>query len=199
MRGVVIAGLVGLLAGCRFGFDQSAIDATSRDGRSDDASAFDGGSDTAPADASDDAPVVDLAVTDMMASACPGNYVDVGVGSRYRLITTTDDWILLEAACEADGQHLVVLDSLAEANAVISLAGGADTWVGVTDRIVELEWRSVTNVLPTFLPWSPTPTISIDNCVDWEVGANTFDNQSCDSSRQGICECDGLPVVAGTY
>ena len=38
-----------------------------------------------------------------------------------------------------------------------------------------------------------------DGCIDWDTSANTYDTQSCSSGRQGICECDGLPVVPGTY
>jgi len=187
--------VLAVLAGCRFGFEVGGADSAV-----DPDATLDG--DGVPIDAP---PAIDMAIdmmADMTASACPGNYVDVGVGaSRYRLIATpTDDWTVLEALCEAEGQHLVVLDSQAEADAVRVLGGGMDVWVGVTDRIVELEWRSVTDQLPSFLPWSTPPTLGGDDCIDWDTGAaNEFDEQSCSSGRPGICECDGLPVVAGTY
>lgn len=195
MRRLVV---LAMLAGCRYGFEVGGADSAV-----DPDATLDGDGvpidEVVPADMTIDV-LVD-AMADMTAGACPGNYVDVGVGaSRYRFIATpTDDWTVLEALCEADGQHLVVLDSQAEADAVRVLGGGMETWVGVTDRIVELEWRSVTDQLPSFLPWSKPPLLGGGDCIDWETGSNEFDDQSCSSGRPGICECDGLPVVPGTY
>jgi len=110
--------LIALLASCgRYGFDRAR-----------DANSLDDGTPNDGAATGDDA-------GGSATGACPAPYAFPIGSSRYRLGGQTT-WPAAEASCEADGagMHLVVIDDASEMSALASLAGGARTWVGASDR-----------------------------------------------------------------
>lgn len=178
-------GLVLLLAACRIGFDDTRM-------------------------ASDDAPMVDAAPDTASDSAidasnvgCPGEYVSVaGTTSKYKAVDNSSTWLQAQAACVAEGTHLVIFEDATE-RAIITAAllPQADWWVGVTDRVALGTWLTVTNETATYLPWSAgePDLIATERCVEAESPAFNFIDQDCASGRRYVCECDGKASVPSSY
>jgi hypothetical protein len=175
-----------LALGCgRHGFEGHEVDAPPGGGA-------DGASDAMQSGGADGA-------ADAAGVVCPAAYTFQVGASRYRSVVTTDDWIVGEQDCEADGTHLVVLQSAAERDALVAIAG-PEVWVGVTDRVVQDTWREVTGGLATYLPWEQgEPVSGPDDCVYWMTDSGEYRSQSCNSGRSWICECDGLPADPASY
>ena len=181
--------------------------ATGADGAAGDAPS-DGGIDPsvdAGADAS--VPPIDAGVDapppppDAAAPTCPGGYVAVdGLASRYRVVTSQyRRWTGAEADCEDDGAgtHLVVLDSAAEL-ALLDARLGETFWVGVSDRVNEGTWRTVTGV-PALLPWNSGEPNDILGEDCGEIAGGGLNDLDCGAFRRYVCECDGLPAIPGAY
>jgi hypothetical protein len=163
-----------------------------------------------PVDAAVDAPPpppVDAGVDapppppDAAAPTCPGGYVAVdGLASRYRVVTSQyRRWTGAEADCEDDGAgtHLVVLDSAAEL-ALLDARLGETFWVGVSDRVNEGTWRTVTGV-PALLPWNSGEPNDILGEDCGEIAGGGLNDLDCGAFRRYVCECDGLPAIPGAY
>jgi hypothetical protein len=175
--------------------------------------------DASAPDAAPDAPVPDAAVPDAplpdarpdasvpdaapdAAPICPGGYTfSAATGSAYRVIDTGRTWAQAEADCEDDGfgVHLVVVNDAPE-NAIVDGFLTGPLWVGVTDRITEDSFLAVTGGTAPYLDWN---TLQPDNFFDedcvtvTENGRNT--DIDCGSSRNYVCECDGIPADPSTF
>ena len=178
--------LVVCLAACRLGFDR-----------------VEGGDDIA----GDDAPPGDAARdgasdgADASSLSCPANYmVLVGVqnNSRYRVSHNSREWDEAEAACEADGHHLAIPDNASELTAMYTALITQNIWIGVTDRVVEGTYRTVTGGIQTYLPWGLGEP-DTDDCIFIDGLTTQLVAQDCDSGRRYICECDGAAAVPTSY
>lgn len=72
-------------------------------------------------------------------------------------------------------------------------------WLGITDRITEGAYRSVLDVAQTYLPWDnlePTATTA-QNCL--VLNEENFRDESCTSTEEYVCECDGNDPVTSSY
>ena len=144
--------------------------------------------------------------------SCPAAYTPLE-GSCYRVVSTQRSWLAGEMDCEADGDgsHLAIivdvdehfdLHTMSEAD-----AGGAEVWIGFTDRITEgtFQWIAGGGLDPSldqcfFGPSGPTNDTSINcvvqqsatECGDWFV-------RDCTALRPYICEHDGQVPTAGTF
>jgi hypothetical protein len=190
MRGGILVILV--IAGCgRLGFDEQ------RGGPID--AATDAASDATPADSP-----IDTLAGDALVFTCtnaPGSYVFAVGGSRYR-IAGTDSWLNSEDDCESDGagMHLATIDSAAEREALLPLAGGNRVWLGVSDRVTEGSFLLATGGVAMFLPWQAgAPTLNGEDCVSWDPQAGTFKDESCALANDRICECDGASADPAAY
>lgn len=159
--------------------------------------AFSGSTGTPP-DAAPDA-IVDGPQEDAMPDApmlkCPTGYEVVPnapATSRYRKLIKPEMHAKQAAICQAEGTHLVVLDSAAEASAVAAYAVPAMTffWIGASDAAVETVWLTAKNAPAAYLPWSrgePNGGLA-ENC-GLQNGAALFDFP-CARSYASVCECE---------
>jgi hypothetical protein len=149
---------------------------------------------------------------DIDAGPCPPLYTPVA-GSCYRVSATQRTWDTAEADCEGDGDgsHLAVIVDVAEHFELHTLAesesGGAEVWIGYTDRVTEgtFQWIAGGGLDPSldecfFGPSGPTNSAAMNcvvqqsttQCGDWFV-------RDCALLRPYICEHDGQLPVAGTF
>ncbi len=194
-----------VLAGCTFdpnglGGGGGGDDVLPDAGPATDARSGDGGPDPTDAATADatvlvDATPVDAAPPD--AARCVG-YVASGT-SKYKLVTTTRNWVDAERSCEADGAHLVVIDGDNE-NAVVGALTNSDLWIGTSDRVTEGTFMTVTGATP-YLPWSGNQPDDFfgEDCVVRYSNGRLNDADCSDIPHAYVCECDGLEVRAGTY
>jgi hypothetical protein len=111
-------------------------------------------------------------------------------------------WTVAEAICEADGAHLVIVDSAAEAVYIDGLPGGNSIahWVGTTDRVTEGTLRHVTGTTPSFLPWSPGEPDggTAENCVEF-LDSQQLGTTRCDLPNEYLCEYDGAAADPSAF
>jgi hypothetical protein len=151
----------------------------------------------APLDAPLDAPVV--------TKLCPPSYTLTNAaepGSRYRLVTASDDWVAAEADCEDDGgtvtlkpTHLVVLDDAAE-RAWVYVQGTTDKWIGASDIKNEGTLRAVTNQPAPYFGTAQSQEQAKD-CMF--TNQNDTVMESWSAGFQYICECDGFAEDPGNF
>ncbi len=181
-----------IATGCRFGFD----DAGSKDSGPIDAN------EDAATDGTNDPDAGSDAAIDASVTLCPVDYLPVvNETSKYRVLPGgTMGWLVAEQTCEAQGTHLVVLDSANEKAMMVSLLPATSMWTGVTDRKVVAQWVKVTGGEAAYLPWAASePDEQNLECVQLEDLSTQLRDQGCLSGRQAICECDGLPAMPSTY
>jgi hypothetical protein len=141
-------------------------------------------------------------------SASCTNYSTWGaLTGRYRVGPPEPEWSLAEAACEADGGHLIVIDSDAENGEARARTTG-EFWIGMSDRITEGTYLTVLGTSPAFAGWPAAPPSNTgEDCVSVLVNADWEDRMCSNAAAQAkayVCECDGLAVtptafrVAGT-
>jgi hypothetical protein len=168
-----------VIAGCRAHFDELATDARA------------------------DSPTGDGAV-----AGCPAGYgMHVGLPSLYKLIPAAGTWFESEVMCEADGTHLIVIDNLAENNFArsLNLTSSEHVWLGGGDQVNEGTFVWVTGVPMTYTKWGPAEpnnTMGVEDVMEIDDGGLWNDEavQGANSSTyHAICECDGQPVVPGSY
>jgi hypothetical protein len=96
--------------------------------------------------------------------------------------------------------HLVVFDDKSERDALTSLAAGAPTWVGISDRVQPGSWREVTGPIASYLPWSTgAPSLGGATCVVWDPSTGGISNVICNAGNARICECDGISVDPAAF
>jgi hypothetical protein len=117
--------------------------------------------------------------------------------SCYRFSPEEVDWPVAEAACEADGAHLVIVDDADEAAQIDAIApiDNAAHWIGVTDIVVEGAYLDVTGQPAWLAPWDTNePLGSAEDCLMIAPDEPVLLDQPCDASDDYLCEYDGLAV-----
>ncbi len=213
------------LAGCAFrpagGDDGDAVDAGTGDDAGE-ADADDDG-DAAPADA----PAADAAATDARADAatdarldaalpsCPTGYAPIGNSTtQYRVIEVGVTWATAALDCNDDDDlaavnghtHLLVVGDDLEKAALTSQFSG-NTWVGLTDQLVEGTFSWVTAeptggypVVGQQPPWDngDPDGSTAENCVRFKNSFD-FEDKPCLDLNSYVCECDRFaPNGSGT-
>jgi len=136
------------------------------------------------------------------ALICPNLYTRID-GSCYRFAINPPvelAWIDAEAACEADadGSHLMVADDDAEIAAAVAMFGTAsDAWIGLSDRVTEDTFLSVTGVTP-YLVWDVGEPNANGDCVQILI-AGSMGDRDCLAANDYVCEYDGRPVVPSAF
>ena len=120
-------------------------------------------------------------------AACATNpeYVVGDNGTRYRQLALFKSWDDAQAFCELDGAHLPIIDDAMEAQESL-----INDWVGITDVLVEGEWRTVKGNLATFLPWGAGEPAggTTDNCGRID-NSGVLEARECIDARDFSCEC----------
>jgi hypothetical protein len=149
---------------------------------------------------------------------CPSSYqTNPHTRTSYRYVSTPVLWAAAEAACEAEGTHLVVVTDEEERNDLVdfmgkSPAGSSDkVWLGLTDRTSEGTWRFVTGAVATDeqLFWNAGEPNASGDCAaiyrsnDLVPSRNRhYDDADCVElgiNRGYVCECDGEAVAPGAF
>lgn len=119
-------------------------------------------------------------LSDAVRAYDPANYTNVGSSGTYADARTM---------CDALGQHVVVIDTPDESEAVAILAGGINYWVGATDAGHEGTWETETGC-PGYLQWNagePSDVGSVANCASG-IGSGYLDDVDCTAVKEVICE-----------
>ena len=187
MRGVW---LLALLAACAFRTNPSSSSGSGVDA----AHPGDGRTVDAPADAR----------STIDARVCPAGYATVPgapATSKYKLFGNApsndqgNTWTAGKGLCDADGTHLVIVETAAEAialGAVIPLAPSSPYyWEGITDAAQEGVWLTVLGTAATYLPWSPgQPNGGTGaNCALADAPGSLYDFD-CNGYEAFACECE---------
>jgi len=146
-----------------------------------------------------DASEPDAGDVDALVASCGTSYVPLpNVSGAYRVISTQARWVDAEAVCEADNAHLVVVNSSQEDAAVRANVIG-NVWIGASDRITEGTFVVVTGGGTIYSNWQVNiPSNVAEDCVHLR-GDGFWEDGDCNVSFASICECDGLPAVAGAF
>jgi serine/threonine protein kinase len=138
-------------------------------------------------------------------------------GHSYKAFDDRVTWQEAQSRCRQMGGHLVVIETAAENQFVANLlekAGVVDAWIGITDELVEGEWRTVTNQRQIYTNWStgqPNNKSSEEHYAlisnrtfGTGLGASPFGwkwadqpNASDAHSPGFVCEWDELPMSGG--
>jgi hypothetical protein len=139
-----------------------------------------------------------IAFDEATTVACPSNYIDATDGC-YRVVVDPfrASWLDAEQACEADGGHLVVVDSQAELDQIIQIIAGVDDlWIGASARRVTLQYVAVTD-RPFFFAWDAIEPNATGACV--EIDGGVMDDHDCGTVNDYICEIDGVTADPSRY
>jgi len=134
--------------------------------------------------------------------SCPNLYTRIDGGCYRFVINPTVElaWIDAEAACEADaaGAHLMIADTDAEIAAAVTMFGTAsDAWIGLSDRVTEGTYLTVTGAAP-YLVWAAAEPDGNGDCVQLFLGGRLGD-RDCLATNDYVCEYDGRPVVPSAF
>jgi hypothetical protein len=99
------------------------------------------------------------------------------------------------ASITAGKGYLAIPDDAAELSALFTLAGNAESWVGISDQAAEGQFVTVRGTPQTFLPWAggvPNGGTN-ENCV--AAVAATISDERCSgggagTNRPAVCECE---------
>lgn len=102
------------------------------------------------------------------------------------------------AACEADGGHLVVIETVEENQTVLALLPTNSGWIGVVDP--GNGFVLVTGGAPSFSQWAPGDPNGEGNCVRMLPGndatdAGNWDDEPCNDTKRSVCEVDGTATI----
>lgn len=205
-----------LLSGCGFTLQPApaTTDAdTSRDGRVPDAIELDapGGSIDAAIDA---APIPDAFVPPAFDPAtCPAGYTATIVASplsRYRFIMSNQSWVTQHQDCANDlvgATHLVVLDTVAEAQQVNAATSSTSYHVGAAQPPGQANplagWLALTGEpvsATVWYPGQPNDNDYAENSQQDRGAVNTgvsslLQDVEATFSTHAVCECDGKGVA----
>ncbi len=134
----------------------------------------------AGADAGIDAPAV-----------CPPGYLQIpGTGSFYRVVNTPASQAAAVADCADDSAraYLAIPDNPIENNAIDSLANN-DSWLGITDAVMEGTWVTVLGAPQTFFRWATGQPDggTNENCAFIEDAV--WQDVACMAGKPYVCEC----------
>ncbi len=128
----------------------------------------------------------------IVAQCMQVGYLAASNGGYYRLPTNQTGWLNAEADCANDvigATHLVVLSNIEE----VQIASTEPGWIGLSDRITEGTFVTVTNETGDQRPWGagqPDNGGGNENCARILSNA-TIDDDQCGNSHFYACECDG--------
>ncbi|HEY5921881.1 MAG TPA: lectin-like protein [Kofleriaceae bacterium] len=141
----------------------------------------------------------DAAPPDAIGSElCAKTYTQSEGSSLYRVGVA--DWYTAEAACEAEGAHLVVIGGVAENNFMLKLDPDGDIWVGMSDHVAEGTYRWLTGaaVAAGYTNWQLTQPNNAgldEDCGEMNADGGWNDN-GCQYLQTYVCECDGAALPA---
>lgn len=119
--------------------------------------------------------------------------------SEYRVGASETGWDTAETDCEADGGHLIIIDAAEEHDAVHARVA-ADVWIGLSDRITEGTYVTVTGAAPAYDGWSGSPPNNTgEDCVMISGLDGRWEDKDCPSARAFVCERDGIVAVPGAF
>jgi hypothetical protein len=131
------------------------------------------------------------------SNACKGTYVR---GSSYMSCIASRDFDQAEAACQANGMHLVKVDDALENATVLSLALDDYVWIGGSNRddVDVYRWldgtqflsagAAVGNTYQNFGTSEPAPDTKL-RCVQLrESTGGTWSNWQCSGMQSFVCE-----------
>lgn len=118
-----------------------------------------------------------------------------GVGA-HKIYHRSVSWNVARRTCEEDGAYLVIINSVAEAEAVVRLFDKSYEWgvsVGLHDLYQEEEFvtihgePSVNTGFDVWVPGSPNNAGNNENCVSLKP-SKKLDDVSCSNRRPFVCE-----------
>jgi hypothetical protein len=136
------------------------------------------------------------------AFTCPAGYTfESATGSCYRASNAPLPWLVAEAACEAEGAHLVVISDVTEA-AIADRYRSSPTdfaWIGVSDLVAEGAYRDVLNVPATYVLFPVgEPEGEPEDCLLLRDNLDLGDG-TCATADDYICEYDGRRGVSPAW
>ena len=142
-------------------------------------------------------PMPDADPFPMIAMQCQAaGYVTItGVTSLYRSVSSNQSWTNAQADCANDvpgATHLIVLSSQAEVTYMRAQRG----WVGLSDRVTEGTFTTVTGETGDLRPWDsgqPDNGSGSEDCV--QMKDDGLDDDQCGNGHRYVCECDGRPSL----
>lgn len=151
-----------------------------------------------PADGGADAPAPDADPFPAIAAQCvaAGYTMSPTAGGYYRPGAGTASWTNAELDCANDvagATHLIVLSTTAEVSYMASQLG----WIGLSDRITEGTFVTITGETGDQRPWAsgqPDNGGGNENCAQMKTGGQLDDDQ-CGNAHKYVCECDGKPAL----
>ena len=153
--------------------------------------------DAGTADMADSAPSIDMAFMDanaaLVAQCLAAGYTfEASPNGYYRAVTNDASWGNAQAACAADvpgASHLIVLSTTAEVAYMQTELG----WIGLSDRLVEGQFVTVTGETGDQRPWAsgqPNNASGTEDCAQMRSDLVLYDDQ-CSNAHRYVCECDG--------
>jgi len=132
---------------------------------------------------------------DLLAAQCPaaGYTYLAGPAGYYRSVGTGTSWTNAQAACKADvagATHLIVLSTEAEVTYMKAQHG----WIGLSDRITENVFDTVTGEAGDLRPWGngqPDNSLNAQDCVHMNPMDSMLHDDQCGTAHRYECECDG--------
>lgn len=166
--------LLTLLTGCgRIAFElaSSPPDSTT------DGMPIDGASDGATDGMASDGPTIRACHSDVRYQTA------AGLANTYREGVELVSWDQARTLCKAEDADLWVVESDTER------AAFTGDWTGITDVVVENEWRKLDGTLATFLVFQAgEPDGGTDeNCLRTDSAG--FEDRECTDQRDYVCEC----------
>jgi hypothetical protein len=149
---------------------------------------------------------------DASLAGCPMTYASIPDHTRYRVLAGDAAFGVHHRTCAADAPgltHLVVIDNVAEANAVDDFADAGEVWIGVVQMPnapgVAEGWFTITggSVAPLWISGEPNdagdPEDNHQNAG--KLVGNELDDDRATDARPAVCECDGIPIdpIVDTY
>jgi hypothetical protein len=160
------------------------------------------------------APGGDGAPDTAMPVACPATYEQMAPNSvsRYRIVATKVPWTMGQLDCVDDRTtpgsetHLAVLSDDRERAELTGRVGAmypgeGSWWIGYADRLVDGDFRWVTNEPAATPPWEgDDPDYPGPGCVNLRSSSGAIGDLSCDALPQPyICECDVFADQPSNY
>lgn len=128
----------------------------------------------------------------IVAMCMSAGYLAASNGGYYRLPPSQASWTNAETDCANDvvgATHLVVLSDVQE----VQVAATEPGWIGLSDRITEGTFVTVTSETGDQRPWAsgqPDNGGGTEDCARIQSNG-TLDDDQCGNSHFYACECDG--------
>lgn len=121
-------------------------------------------------------------------ASCPPGWTCLGKRA-FRVFDDRKNWVDAEKACEYEGPgvRLATVNSREENDLLWSLGGGGHTWIGLSDRATEGDFRWVDGQDAQGRPyrnwwrWEPNDAGRREDCAHlWHPGSGTWNDLPCD-------------------